>query len=401
MSAPCLVVSPAVPLVSGKWISSAAEFQRLGAEWNALFSRAGNENVFLSFGWMSTWWKHFGKGKLAVVAIRDESGRLVAVAPFYVARSQAGLGARRLGFLADRHVGSDYLDVLSDPAFHDLAVQEIARVIFAHRVDWDYIELCDTGDSPLAAALPARLESGGMRTSQTERRVCYFIPLPDTFDQFLASLGTSLRCNYRRRWKILQREHQGTCLAVSSAAEVARHFPKLMELHRMRFEQRAADSAFLAHGVPEFHLDAMRELAAQGLVRLILLQAGGETVSAIYGFSVGTTFQFYQCGMHTGWMRHGVGQVLIGNAIEQALSAGHTTFDFLRGDESYKTQWTSRSRETVTLLFFDGRAASLRARWSLQASAALHRVARGLRSRLKQTAERARAATRPQPAPTL
>jgi CelD/BcsL family acetyltransferase involved in cellulose biosynthesis len=117
---------------TGSWIATAAEFAQLGAEWDDLFQRANPENIFLSFGWMSTWWKHFGKGQLAVIAVRDAAGRLVAVAPFYIARSSAGLGARRLGFLADEHVGSDYLNVLADARCGAAAVEEIARMLFAH-----------------------------------------------------------------------------------------------------------------------------------------------------------------------------------------------------------------------------------------------------------------------------
>ena len=126
----------------------------------------------------------------------------------------------------------------------------------------------------------------------------------------------------------------------------------------------------------------MRVLAAHGFARLFLLKAGGAAVAALYGFSVGQTFQFYQCGMHPGWVRYGLGQVLIGNAIEQTIAAGHATFDFLRGDESYKTQWADRSHENTTLRFFDRRPASVAARWSLRISAAVHSAARTARARL-------------------
>src|ERR1022692_295537 len=118
---------------------------------------------------MSTWWKHFGKGQLAVIAVRDSAGRLVAVAPFYIARSFTGLGARRPGFLADEHVGSDYLNVLADARFAAAAVEEIARILFAHHRLWDYIELRDTADSPLTAALTARLCAATFRCRPTSR----------------------------------------------------------------------------------------------------------------------------------------------------------------------------------------------------------------------------------------
>jgi CelD/BcsL family acetyltransferase involved in cellulose biosynthesis len=362
--------------LSSTWISTPVELARLGAEWDALFQRVNRENIFLSHGWMATWWKHFGKGQLAVIAVRDAAGRLVAVAPFYISRSTVALGARRLGFLADARVGSDYLDILADASWGAVAVEEIARVLFARHRLWDYIELCDTADSPWMAVLLAELASRGMRAVETTRRICRYIPLPATFEKYLAGLGTSLRANYRRRWRQLEREHQAECLAFSSAAELERHFPSLLALHRMRFEQRAADSAFLAPHVPEFHAEAMRILAHQGFARLFLLKAGGENVAALYGFSVGRTFQFYQCGMHPGWVRYGLGQVLIGNAIGHAIGAGHATFDFLRGDESYKTQWADQARENVTRRFFDARPSSVVARWGLQVTAAARRAAR-------------------------
>lgn len=376
--------------VQVSWIGTAAEFSRLAGEWNDLFRRSNPENIFLSHGWLFTWWKHFGKGELSAITVRDSGGRLVAVAPFYIARTSAGLGARRLGFLGDKHVGSDYLSVLADAEFGLAAMEEIARILFANRHRWDYIELRDTPDSPLMTALTARLRGRGLRVFETDRRVCRYIPLPPTFEKYLAGIGTGLRSNYRRRWRALQHEHQAECAAISSVAELKQRFPDLLRLHRMRFEQRAAESAFLAPGVPEFHAEVMRVLAEQGFVRLFLLEAGGEAIAALYGFSVGGTFQFYQCGMHPGWVRYGLGQVLIGNAIEQSIAAGHATFDFLRGDESYKTGWADCAHQNITLRFFDQRPASVAARWGLRISAAMHDVLRGVARNAKDVSARVR-----------
>ena len=43
--------------------------------------------------------------------------------------------------------------------------------------------------------------------------VCRYIPLPPTFENYLAGISTGLRANYRRRCRALQREHQAECLA--------------------------------------------------------------------------------------------------------------------------------------------------------------------------------------------
>jgi len=371
----------AIPLC-GALVSDAGGFDQIAGEWNDLFRRSGCENVFLSFAWMSTWWTHFGKGQLALIAVRESSGQLVAVAPFYVARNAPAAGARRLGFLADQRVGSDHLEILCDPAFENAAIEEIARVLFAHGDLWDFVELRNAADSPLTGALSRALTTGGMQVRETHRHACRYIALPESFEQYLAGVRIGLRANFRRRWRNLQGEQRAECLAFSSQAGIERHFPVLLALHRMRFEQQKASSAFLAPGVPEFHTAAMRVLAAQGLARLFLLEAGGETVAALYGFVVSRTFQFYQCGMRPAWRRYGVGQVLIGNTIAHTIAMGLTTFDFLRGAEPYKARWADRTRDNVTLCFFDRRPANVAVHWKLRISGALHATTRAVRTRL-------------------
>ena len=120
------------------------------------------------------------------------------------------------------------------------------------------------------------------------------------------------------------------------------------------------------------------EAAARGWARLFLLRASGQTVAALYGFSIGSTFQFYQCGMHPAWLNLGVGQLIVGGSIHEAIRAGHAEFDFLRGDESYKAQWAELSRWTVTVRLFDRRPASLAARIAYGAAALLRKAKRRL-----------------------
>jgi CelD/BcsL family acetyltransferase involved in cellulose biosynthesis len=368
--------APGALALDSVWIETASGLAQLEVEWRNLFRSANPENAFLTFGWMSTWWKHFGKGELAVIALRDASGRLAAVAPFYIARTRPALGARRLGFLADTHVGSDYLDILADPGLAQPAAAEIARALLLHRERWNYIELRDAADSPLLADLTSHLERSGMHAERAPGQICYYISLPTEFSQYLSGIGIGPRANFRRRWRNLQRDHQGECVTFTEAQELEHNFGSLLTLHRLRFEQRRMDSAFLAPGVPEFHTDVLRSLAADGLARLFLLKAGGQPVAALYGFSVGKTFQFYQSGIDPRWMHQGTGQVIIGKAIEHAIAIGQNTFDFLRGGEPYKAQWARQSRQTVSWRLFDHRRGSLAAQLGMRASRALHSAVR-------------------------
>ena len=365
----------------GEWISTTEEFEQLGAEWMELFERAGCENAFLSFDWMFTWWKHWAKGRrLAIITVRNACGNLVGLAPFYVTRSfPDGLNQRRVSFLADNHTGSDYLNILTEPDCEEAAVEAIVQTLAIHHSKWDYIELRDAEDSPLFERLSARLEQGGLTAHRAPASVCHHVPLPASFEKYLAGISANLRCNFRRRSRAIQSDGHFEFGSLSSAEDLERHFPDLLRLHGMRFQQRGCPSAFLEPGVPAFHLDVVKRLAARGWARLFLIRVNGEIVAILYGFSMGKTFQFYQCGMHTDWLKNGVGQLMIGYSIQEAIRAGHREFDFLRGDESYKTQWAEDFRRTITVRYYDRRPASLAALAAFRAIAALRRARSVLR----------------------
>jgi CelD/BcsL family acetyltransferase involved in cellulose biosynthesis len=361
--------------VHGTWIHTRAEFQNLRDEWTALHNRSGSENAFLSFEWMFTWWQHWGDARrLAIIAVRNPAGRLVGLAPFSIARSwPAGLGPRWLCFIADSHVGSDYLTILAEAPYEQAVVDEIVRLVLWHCRDWDYIELADAEDAPAFTTLCMQLETAGLLRQQSAASICYRIPLPPTFDEYLARLSTSLRCNFRRRWRAIQKQEKVEFLTLENEAELEQYFPDLLRLHRMRFENAMRDSAFLAPGVPAFHRDALKALARSHRARLFLLRVNGEAIGAVYGFSLGKSFQFYQCGMHPDWRGAGVGQMMIGASIEQVVLAGHVDFDFLRGSESYKAGWAKDQRSTITVRLFGRRPFGLFALALYTAKAALTR----------------------------
>ena len=77
---------------------------------------------------------------------------------------------------------------------------------------------------------------------------------------------------------------------------------------------------------------------------LTTLDVDGQPAAAWYGFAWGDTVYFYQGGRDPRWERESVGLVLMGLMIQRAIERGYVRFSFLRGDDSYKRQWTSSRR---------------------------------------------------------
>lgn len=339
------------------------QFERLGSEWDELFRRSGSTNPFLRFEWLLAWWRQWGQGStLWVILVRDRSGRLVATAPCHIARrGTADLKGRALCWLAHTFSGSDYLTVVVEPGWETAAARAIVSEVLGRRSEWDFIEWDHTlEDEPVIRALREGLRAAGCRELTMPRNVCPYAALPRTFEEYLKSLSQNVRYNFKRRLKALQKEGPLTLVALRRPPEIEARFGDLVRLHGARFTSQERASSFLAPDVLTFHRGTLQACTDASIPRLFLLELRGAPIAALYGFSMGTRFLFFQSGMDPEWSRLSVGLVMMGSVIEQVIRDGHTEFDFLRGEEAYKFQWATGVRTTSIIQFFDCRPLS---RW--------------------------------------
>ena len=78
----------------------------------------------------------------------------------------------------------------------------------------------------------------------------------------------------------------------------------------------------------------------------------GKPVAALLAFLYGQSALYYQAGWdpNSPVASLSPGVVLMAHSISDAITHGCRYFEFLRGDEAYKSRWTTTYRRTVTLL---------------------------------------------------
>lgn len=347
------------PVMSVTAIRTDAELTALGEDWEHLFQRSRSANVFLTFQWISQWWFCIGRGhELFIVTVRDHDGRLVAVAPMYISRQAGVFRIRRLGFLGDSLVGSDYLDVLVDQTDGPVVMECLSSFILGQRENWDYIDLADTLAESNAARLCEKLVANRMKAEVVPSSLCPYIVLPDSAESYMRSLGSKTRKRLRYHLRSLQKEGNVEFAVARSGTELEQAYEQLVDLHSARLETRGRASAFVEPRVAEFHRGALQALSSEGRVRIYLLKIDGEAIAALYALSAGSRMFFYQSGMNPAYGRFSVGSLLIQYAIEDAIRIQLSEFDFLRGDEPYKLLWTSHKRQMHCVRVFDSRLKS-------------------------------------------
>ncbi|HEV2446712.1 MAG TPA: hypothetical protein VGS58_12345, partial [Candidatus Sulfopaludibacter sp.] len=250
-------------------VDEEASLLRLDREWQCLLSQMARPSPFLSFPWITTWWRHFGRGsRLFIVIARGPGGELVGAAPLHIVpRRLAGIvTVRSLEFIGYRGsaVCADHLDFLTPANARAAVTAALMQELLQRREEWDALVLADLAEesqvpaalSAVAPALCSRLE-----TAET----CFYRGLPASAEELWADIRRfhpKLASNVKYYRKRLQQRHQVQWVAPVPAVELDSTLEALARLHGLAHGRKDETGNF---GRPEyraFHQELIRALAS-------------------------------------------------------------------------------------------------------------------------------------------
>jgi CelD/BcsL family acetyltransferase involved in cellulose biosynthesis len=338
-------------------------FARLRTEWKAMFGASGAP-PFLSWEWLSTWHKWFGQEKHPFLLCARERGNLIALLPLCAEKGRSSRFSprlKRISFMGESYGASDYLDILAMPGFKQKSADVFIDYL-ASTHSFDLIELEGM------AADSCALQSLTRRFANDRRFIYriapqYICPRMSLEAKWEDLLERSRRSDYfkrclRRLNKIASFEFR----AISDADEIPAAYERLLELHVGRWINRGGSSAVRTAGQRGFTFGAAAELARAGMTRFEEIWLEGECRASLLGFESGDCHYFFLSGFDQAWSKYSLGFTILWLSIREASRRGLKMYDFLRGDENYKFDWSDNLRMTVTAkVASDSRAA----RWHL------------------------------------
>ncbi len=329
----------------------------LREEWTALLeeSRAG---IFNGWEWLRPWTDRLGAHREPwVLLAREQSGpqagKLIGLWPLSLETRRVGpKTVRRLGFLGDERVGSDYLDVVAQAGREEEVTRAFAATLRTRAGEWDLLELWDLEEASPTPGLLREVLGADVEHRVMDRGLCphELFEAGETFDVFLRR--TRRRDNYLRRRKWLEKQPGYRIEVTTEPSQLARPLAEFFRLHAMRWAEDGGSSGISSAATEAFHRDATWHLAESGKLRLYTMWVGEAAVASVYGIVHGDRFLYYQSGLDPAWRPKSVGMVLVGATFEDALRLGLREYDFLRGTETYKSDWVSKLRKTVGVRAF-------------------------------------------------
>lgn len=295
-------------------------------EWRALAGRASDMTPFQYPDWILPWYETWAADRVHVITVHD-GAELRAIVPIAIQGSHLELAGSGVG----DYLGPVLLDDSDDVA--SVIDQELSGFRLPVRFN----------DVPPDAAW-ARAVRGKSGWETRSSSPCPVAALPQDAATWHLSLPHGLRRNLKRYRERLNDDADVRFETITRSEGVPRTIESLIGLHTKRWHERGLPGVLSDHNVRRFHALAAPALARSGLVHLHVLYAGSEIIGVQYVLVRGSRAFSYLAGFDPSWDAYSPGTLLMAYAIEQAIAAGCSEFDFLRGREPYKYRWGAADR---------------------------------------------------------
>lgn len=305
--------------------------ERIEEDWRSLARRLPRPLPFHHPAWHRAWWSHFGDGREPLyLAVREHDdgrpgGTLAGVVPLL-------RDGDRLALAGDTEI-CDYTDVPVTAAEPAVLLPSVLAAV--ETLPWQTFHLWGLPEeSPALAAVQAWAGSRGYATELDFEAVCPRVRLAPDWERYLAGLTKKDRHELKRKMRRFAEAGAAVELRVLAAPdEVAATLPDFFHLHRISRHDKAQ---FMSSRMEAFFREMTAALAAEGLVRLYLIDVDGQPAAALIAFVSGDELLLYNSGYDPAFAHASVGLVSKAMVLRSAIEDGRTTFDFLRGAEPYK-----------------------------------------------------------------
>jgi len=318
--------------------------------WNRLLQASPASSIFQTPEWLAAWWQAFAKDKeLLSLVFADAEGRTVGIAPLY--REQNYFFGRTITLL--RMVGagsgdSDALDFITSPGNEEVCADAFVAWL-AKQKDWNVCALETLPQNSLVAKrLGTRLHEAGWSVDAT-LAPNFVVDLPDAWQQYLNALEPSFRPLLTRYPRRLQSRYSVRFVRCQRVEDLKIRLETLFSLHQMRWTGRGEPGAFANPDRRDFYFEMAAAFLRRGWLEFWLLELDGEIVGAQFCFRFNDTVSLLQEGFHPKHAGEKIGYALRAHVLEEMIRSGVKRYDFLGGDDPYKSKFGAHQKNYLNL----------------------------------------------------
>jgi CelD/BcsL family acetyltransferase involved in cellulose biosynthesis len=301
-------------------------------EWGALLARDPDRQIFATPEWNRLWWEEFkGDKDLFILTLRNR-GEIRAIVPLYRKPED---GRKILRFVGGIDL-SDYLGPICSVDDREDVAETLAHWLVETDVEWDEF---DAHNMPVpfgfAEFLVDRADRQGLDFQLEQEETAALLPLPKSWEEYLAGLDSKERHELKRKRKRLARDFPDAMVRAATEESLDRDLKSFIEMHR---GAEGMKGHFMRPEIASFFERIAHSFMPLGWLRLDLFEIGERALASTFSFVYNDNLYLYNSAYEPELARLSPGLVHVSELVGRSIGEGLRIFDFMRGPERYKYQ---------------------------------------------------------------
>tara|TARA_Y100000588_G_scaffold66370_1_gene66753 strand:- start:1172 stop:2149 length:978 start_codon:yes stop_codon:yes gene_type:complete len=313
------------------------DFQEYAVAWEDIKGSCFTNELFITPLWQEIWFKYFGADSELLILSLHENDITVGIAPLI---NKSG----SVTFIGDTDL-CDYSDFIVSRNKKNIFYEKLLH--YLHDIEWHSLDLKSIPqESPTLDFLPKLATDLGYTYTISKESAAPMTVLPNNWDEFLLNLSKKSRHELKRKLRRIENAGSVKHINYTDPLEIQRNMDDFFRLHK---SSSVAKLEFMSGEKENFFRDVANALSQKNHLILSFLEIDGVRVSSCIIFDYGDTRLLYNSGYDPSYSEFSVGLVNKSLAIKEAILAGKSHFDFLRGAERYKYELGGKDRFVFTL----------------------------------------------------
>lgn len=325
-----------------KIINDEKNFKDLKNEWDRL---SQNLLSFHKFDWIYKWWKNFNDGQELRIIVAEENGKVVGIAPLFIkVYSMSKYPVyNELCFLGDKI--TSYADFLIDA---DENKEQIFQELLYHAINYipcDAVALRNINSAypnfSLWKKFTAFLDMDCIAVCDCPRISLYKYR---SYDEYYNNLGKKLRRNLHKLSNKIDKERI-KLEYIFKEDTTPDDLERIAELNMKRQKQlyEKGDKTRFCYFTDARKKQFISDFFCNGgneSKLLAVIKHEEEIISYFLGMHSDKTFSIWNTGFDPEYYNLAPSKLLLNKLIQHSFENGYKYFDFMRGTEAYKLEWT-------------------------------------------------------------
>ena len=319
--------------------------------WIAMLDKC-QHSYFMSWGWISTWIKSLPVDSRVELIVGYQAD--IPVLVFFVGRRKRV----KFGVVPTNIIS---LNTMGDP-YYDLLYVEYNSVLCESPTEWvvnEFFQYMDKlkWDEFILPGMAASFIASFNILNDTRRikfhplleevTSSFFVELQKIRDvdmDFMKLLSANRRSQVRRSIKQYELDGKIQIAEAGDLAQALMMFDELVVLHQAEWQKRGKPGVFSNKYIYQFHRDLISSRFDHNEIQLLQIKNDKMVIGFLYCFVYRGEVLFYQCGFtYTAGNVYRPGVVSHYYAITHNAMKNMKTYDFLAGDEAYKSTLSTNS----------------------------------------------------------